>query len=157
MQECLIRALSSRRRLIHRRWEDLLRMERAETPLANPEALVHLIDWTLEKIFGRLHGKKAPFSVGLPPRAEALRAHCSCGRNPFFKHFLAGEQALLEALVLAQKEDPNLDPVLRDSAVAELYLVVNELGRCEVELLCSLCENPPRPRTSLAGLSVSTC
>jgi hypothetical protein len=40
----LIQALSSRRREIRQRWDMLLRLERIETPLANPDVLVHLID-----------------------------------------------------------------------------------------------------------------
>jgi hypothetical protein len=146
MQERLIRSLSDRRREIHRRWDALLHLEPAETPLANPDTLVHMIDWTLDKVFNELRSRIA-YHCGERPRDFAsLRAHCHCGNNPFFKHFLAGEQALLEALVLVQSEDASLKPVYRDTAVAELFLVINEIARCEVESLCSLCMNSPRPK-----------
>jgi hypothetical protein len=147
MQERLIRALSGRSRDIHRRWEELLRLELPATPLADPDALVHLIDWTLDRVLNELRSRRAYRASEPNCRVAALRACCSCGHNPFIKHFLAGEQALLEALVLVQSEEPSQDPVHRDTAVAELYLTINEIARGEVESLCSMCRNRPRPRT----------
>jgi hypothetical protein len=151
VQRHVIKALSSRRHSIHRRWEELLLLERADTPLANPAALVHLIEWTLDRIFEALRSRKA-YLVGAPSRrVSALRAHCACGHNPFIKHFVACEQALLEALVLIQAEDPPPDPARRDTSVAELYLVIHEIARREVDSLCSVCRNRVR-RKEMAGL-----
>jgi hypothetical protein len=141
MQECWIQALSDRRHEIHRRWEALLRVERTDTPLANPDALVHMIDWTIDEVFKELRSKKIYRSGEPRSNVAALRADCHCGHNPFFNHFLAGEQALLEALVLVQTEEPSLDPVHRDTSVAELYLVINAIARSEVEAICSLCQH----------------
>jgi hypothetical protein len=56
--------------------------------------------------------------------------------------------------VLVQTKDPFLVPMHRDMAVAELHLVINEVARCEVESLCSLCRNrmrPTPPSTSTAA------
>ena len=44
MQECWTGTLTRTAPAIHSRWEALLRVERADTPLANPNTLVHLID-----------------------------------------------------------------------------------------------------------------
>src|SRR4051794_30406844 len=100
MQNGLMSALRQRRAAIRARWEDLLRVERANTPLANPDALVHLIDWTLDEIYRTLEG--------LPSRRRPLRPYskhdieCPCGRNPLLAYFSAGEQALQESLIFAQ-------------------------------------------------------
>jgi hypothetical protein len=72
MQECLIRSLSIRRREIHRRWEVLLRLERPETPLANPDALVHMIDWTLDTVFDDLRGRMVYRGGDSPPQRHGI-------------------------------------------------------------------------------------
>lgn len=158
MRECWIRALAANRRKIHRRWEALLRLERPDTPIADPDNLVHMIDWTLDKVFAELRSHKACNTATLPPTIATLQAKCPCGLNPFFKHFMAGEQALLEALVLAQSEEPSPDPALRDAAVTELYVVTHALARCEVEAFCSLCQHRPRQkaRPAMAGMTEAT-
>ena len=51
MQDELMSALLARRSQIRGRWEALLRVERASSPLANPDALVHLLDWTIDEVF----------------------------------------------------------------------------------------------------------
>lgn len=153
MQECWIRALAARRREIRRRWESLLRLERADSPIADPDNLVHLIDWALDTVFARLRGNKAWNGGGHPPKIAELRAGCQCGRNPYLNHFLAGEQALIEALVLAQAEEPSLDPAHRDIAVAELYLVMHAIAQCEVESVCSLCRQHQHRKVQVLSAS----
>jgi hypothetical protein len=130
-------------------------LERADTPMADPDNLVHMIDWTLDKVFADLRSHKAPQGATLPPTIATLREKCFCGHNPFFKHFLAGEQALLEALVLAQSEEPSPDASLRDAAVTELYLVTHALARCEIEAFCALCQHRPRPKTGQAMAAIA--
>jgi hypothetical protein len=121
----------------------LLRLEHADTPIADPDYLVHLIDWTLDEILaelrrGRCHRAGAPRS-----HAKALlKAGCHCGHNPLTKHFLAGEQALLESLVLLQSRMPSMDPLSRSSAVAQLYVAVHSVARREVGTFCALCARP---------------
>ena len=136
MQELLVGALRSRRSDIRERWETLLRAERANTPLANPDALVHLIDWTLDEIFRVLQNAPSrrraspPFSSG----------DCPCGRNPLLIYFVAGEQALQESLVLTQSANKNLDPLARDAGLNELNLVLAQIARREVEAFCAVCQ-----------------
>jgi hypothetical protein len=131
-------ALSARRPQVRARWEDLLRAERASTPLANPDALVHLIDWTLDEIFRTLNS--------LPTRRRPLRSitrtdmDCPCGRNPLLTYFAAGEQALQESLVLSQANCLSLEPVERDSALHELNLALRHIARREIGAFCSLCQ-----------------
>jgi hypothetical protein len=75
---------------------------------------------------------------------------CRCGLNPFLNYFLAGEQALLEALVLVQAAEPSLDSAHRDTAITELYLVMHAIARVEVESLCSICQHRSRTEEEIA-------
>ena len=134
MQEEFVRELSARRRDIRARWEALLRIERVNTPLANPEALVFMLDWTLDEVFSSLqrpHAKR---------RGTSAPVVCPCGRNPLLAYFAAGKQALVEALVLAQSSHMALDPALRDEALVELKHCVHEITRREIESFCSVCQ-----------------
>ena len=66
MQASLVRELSHRRGFLRARWEDLLRAEPVTSPLGLPDALVHLIDVTLEEIFAALaDGPCAPRAAGV--------------------------------------------------------------------------------------------
>lgn len=121
-----------------------MRLERVDTPMADPDTMVHMIDWTLDEVFAALRSRKAFQAGGAPRTASALRAICHCGLNPFLNYFLAGEQALLEALVLVQASEPSLDSAHRDTAITELYLVMHAIARVEVESLCSICQHRPR-------------
>jgi hypothetical protein len=140
MQETLVQALRSQLPHIREQWEALLHAEPVKTPLAYPDSLVHLLDWTLEEIF---HGL-----VALPDRRRVSRnAHlanerptCPCGRNPLLTYFAAGEQAMREALVLAQVALPSLDPIERDAALEELDLVFHQIARREIESFCGVCQ-----------------
>jgi hypothetical protein len=140
MQESMLAALCVRRPQIRRRWEDLLRVERASSPLADPDSLVHMIDWSLDEIFRTM--------PALPARRRHVRpvtsADCPCGRNPLLAYFAAGEQALREALVMAQVEIQNLTPVERDSALSDLDYTLRQLSRREIESFCAICQFRPR-------------
>lgn len=140
MQESLLNSLCARRSAIHARWETLLRTERVTTPLAYPDALVHLIEWALDQIFVALRDpairKKADH---VSVRAMA-RPECFCGRSPLLAFFIAGEQALLEALVLEQAAHLPIDPHERDGALNELYYVLRTMARREVDAFCSVCQ-----------------
>jgi hypothetical protein len=146
MQDELVRALRARRAEIHARWEALLRIEKANTPLANPDALVFMIDWTLDECFASLRpGQPRRRSAGGP--AANAKPECPCGRNPLLTYFAAGEQAIEEALILQQASASSIDPVERDNAFAELKHTVREIAHREVEAFCSVCQFRTSPRT----------
>jgi len=137
VQAALVQALACRAPAIRARWADLLRAERASSPLANPEALVHLIDWTLRAVLRRLQARRRR---DRPPRPRIPRApRCPCGRNPLRAHFAAGEQALQEALVLSQAEGPPQAPAERDAALQELNRTFRQLAGREMAAFCALC------------------
>jgi hypothetical protein len=135
MQESLLRALNARRPEIRGRWEALLRIERVNTPLANPDTLIYLFDWTLDEIFAvfrnPVHGPPLP--------SAAFR--CECGRNPFVPYFVAGKQALIEALIWVQAEIRDLDAVQRDASFSEVCSVIDHLQQREVSSFCGLCQH----------------
>jgi len=142
VQAALLQALARRAPAIRARWVDLLRAEPAASPLANPEALVHLVGWTLRTVLRRLH---APGTRRRPRRPHARgESGCPCGQNPLRAHFASGEQALQEALVLSQAEGPHPSPAERDAALRELNLVFRHLARREMTAFCALCLRRPR-------------
>jgi hypothetical protein len=140
MQEEFLHALCARRSEIRSRWEALLRIERVNTPLANPAALVFMLDWSLDQIFarlGRMRGHRRSTRHAVSP---AHRFHCPCGRNPYLAYFEAGNQALVEALVLAQAARPGLDSDERDLALADLKVCLHEISQREIEAFCGVCQ-----------------
>lgn len=151
MRENLVNALRVRRPHVRARWEDLLRIERASSPLANPDALVHLLEWTLDEIFLALAN---PLSVkrGRHEKTD-YRHECPCGRNPLLAYFAAGEQALREALVMAQASSPGLEASERDASLEQLDLEFQRIARREIEAFCGVCQyrlEPPRPTAVVA-------
>lgn len=121
---------------LRRRWEALLRIERVNGPLANPDAMVHLIPDTLAQIFASLlKGLRRPISF-MDAMADRLPG-CECGNNPYLAYFVAGEQALVETVVLMQAKLPKDQQ--RESDVAEVIHVVRTLGRTEIDTFCGIC------------------
>lgn len=120
-------------------WEALLRAEPVITPLGHPDALMHLIDRTLDEIFAaivsRLHPQPADDRL-----SPCLRFDCPCGKNPLLAYFAAGAQAMREGLVLAQFDAAPLDPLERDAAFDELTLVLQQTAQREIESFCGICQ-----------------
>lgn len=139
MQGKLVQALLSRRTQICARWTALLHIERANTALAHPDTLIHLLDWTFDSIIQALELTLNRKTLAAA-QASGARPDCPCGRNPYLYFFIAGEQAWLEALVFTQVAMPKLEAVARDQAVAELVNIVRTLARTEVEAFCSVCQ-----------------
>ena len=134
----IIRALELRRARIRSRWEALLRIEKVTTPLANPDTLVFGLDQSLDEIFALLHKP-------VPPPDDTQVVHVT-EANPWHAYFRAGEQALLESLVLTQAEMAALDPAARDTSFGNLKHVINHLTRREIGAWTGICETTARPR-----------
>ena len=139
MQENLVRALRSQSPHIREHWEALLHAEPVRTPLAYPDSLVHLLAWTLEEIFHGLAILPEGLRRGRDFQRWNERPLCPCGRNPLLTYFAAGEQAMHEALVLAQVALPSLDPNERDAALEDLDQVFQQVARREIESFCGVC------------------
>jgi hypothetical protein len=147
MQSDLLGALRARQPEIRARWADLLHVEPVVTPLAHPEALTHLIDWTLSEIFRGLAtgGPRRRLSHG--HASTPHRSLCACGKNPLLTYFDAAGQAVREALVLVQAMAPAIDPIARDASMEELNLILAQVARHEIEAFCGVCQH----RQQLAG------
>jgi hypothetical protein len=140
MQETILGALRAQRPQIRSRWAALLRVEPVGTPLGHPDALVHLIDWTLDEVFTGLTNSLANHDRSRPRTPAEHPVQCACGRNPLLTYFAAGEQATREGLVLAQASSPALNPVERDAALADLNFVLQQIARREIDAFCGVCQ-----------------
>ncbi len=141
MDERMLHALEAQRNELHARWEALLRVEPVITPLGQPEALKHMIDFTLKTLFTSLHTPHAQRKKHLKSVREwaADRSICPCGKNPLMAYFVAGEQALLETLILVQAGLPDCAET-RAKAVYELKLAMAHVAHREIETFCALCQ-----------------
>jgi hypothetical protein len=132
MQAALQHRLQRQRAEIRRRWEILLRIERAPTPLALPDTLIHLFDHTFDEV---LHG------LTVPQRGtEEARPEPACACNPMRMYFIAFEQALMEALVLSQAADPAPSAEERTGGARTLSMTVRRIARRELALYDGLCQ-----------------
>lgn len=139
MHSSLLRELQQRRFSIRARWEALLRAEPVVSPLGHPDALVHLIDTTLEEIFAGLeHASDSPAPGN--GRAPSTNPLCRCGRNPLLAYFTAGHQAMLEGLILAQSASAPIAPSHRDSSLRELTAFLHAIATREIEAICGVCQ-----------------
>jgi hypothetical protein len=120
---------------LRRTWEGFLRLEKTTSPLANPDALVHLIDTTLREVFNDLRFRSPRRH---PTRAAA--AHCPCGRNPLLAYYAAGRQALREGLIGVQIDNPGQSHDEREEDLQVLDEVFDQIARREIEAFCGICQ-----------------
>ena len=141
MDERTLHALEAQRGELHARWDALLRVEPVNSPLAHPEALKHMIDFTLLTLFGALRNPHVQRRKHLRSVRDwvADRAMCPCGRNPLLAYFVAGEQALLETLILVQAGLPDCLES-RSASVLELKSELAHVAHREIETFCTLCQ-----------------
>lgn len=138
MQDTLLATLNSKRSGIHQRWSALLHGQKAATPLADPVVLVRLIDWGLTEIFTALRDPATAHRTG-QRRRKLVLPKCPRGRNPLVGFFVAGEQALLETIVVEQAFHRPADPAQRDNALNELFFIVRTMATREIGSFCSFC------------------
>lgn len=140
MEREIVQDLRRRRKAIRERWEAFLRLERVASPLANPDTLVFGLDRSLGEIFSALLHPE-----GVEPGPAIGDEECACGRHPLRAYYRAGEQAVLEALVLAQAERAP-SPAERDREFAEVKAVVSSIARRDLEAFARVCQlTPPAP------------
>ncbi len=144
MQEEVYRALTARRAQVRQRWEALLRIERTSSPLANPDALVFMMDWTLNRIGEALRQPHPSVDDGL------ARVSCGCGLNPLLFYFTSLEQALIEGLVLAQATIATPGPGQREAELAELKGLIAAEATREIAAFCAVCQRRPREMARVA-------
>lgn len=136
----LVQALSTQRPQIVARWGTYLRMQPVVSALARPDTLMFGVDGVLDEVFARL---RRP-----PPKRPVRRwADNFCSRNPLRAFYAAGEQALLEMMVVAQTSRGHSLPRQRTSALEEVRHAIRAVARRDLEGLASLC------RTCTANIS----
>lgn len=140
MHESFERALQTHRLDLRQRWEDLLRVERVTSGMANPDSLIFLMDWTLDQLMDEIqqfHFRRR----GGHQASNGARNFCACGRNPLLAYFATLEQALIEVLFLADQELAELTPGERNASLEELKSAQNEVARRDIETFCSVCQS----------------
>lgn len=137
----MLHALEAQKPAIHQRWEILLRVEPIKTPLGQPEALKHMIDYTLETLGAFLRGQHTTKRRHLRSVAASVAdgSLCPCGRNPLLSYFVAGEQALLETLILAQANHAD-SAETRAETLQELQQALAHVALREIETFCAVCQ-----------------
>lgn len=130
MTERCLRALQARRPTLHLQWEALLRVAPVNSPLGNPDTLVHMIERTLDQVFHELSHPSAR------RRQTALPAgFCRCGHNPLVAYFQTALMAFQTTLAQCADELP----VSRDDA-DEVQRTLTRIARREIMTFCGLCQ-----------------
>lgn len=140
MEPQLVDGLRRRRTETKARWIALLHIEPVTTPLANPATLAFMIDDSLDAVLAAL-GDPRPARHGRQASPNRGQSHGSDSSNPFNAYFLAGKQALLEALVLAETEASGCNHEQREAAVAELTGIIEWVIGGEVNAFGQVCQN----------------
>lgn len=136
MSPDVLKELCDRQASIRERWERLLRLEPVRSALALPDTLVHLIPESLGTVF-RMLAKRRESPVTLEA-ARAIRLPvCGCNRNPYLAYFAAGEQAIVEELVLIQASHAVSPRNQQDVATA--IRAARRLAASEIDTFCSVC------------------
>lgn len=141
MHDTMLRTLQSLRPTLLERWETLLRAEPVTSPLANPDSLVYLMDWTLDRFFNALRGplsrRRIADRAGSRPAFVEEQSLCACKMNPLLAYFATGEQALVQIAL------PLLQPREREATLSALRLAMQAVARREIDTFCAVCQRRP--------------
>jgi hypothetical protein len=131
VDESAIGLLEGQRPLIKQRWEALLRVEPVVSPLSSPDALVYLMDETLDQLVAAMRTRSVKSWLR---RHQALVAplgeQCVCGLNPLLSYYITGRIAL--TAVTESKLGP---------AFADVLLFFHSIAQKDLEALCGVCCN----------------
>lgn len=143
MQETTLAALRAMRTSLRQRWEAVLRMQPVSSPLASPDSLVYLMDWTLDQIFESLRNgtarRRTRSGIKLQSFAEPVEK-CVCGMNPLLAYFAAAEKTLIEAVFALASPLPAMTPGEREACVNEILVALRFVARTEIESFCAVCQ-----------------
>lgn len=138
MQDALLRALLAHRPTLRQRWETLLRARPANSPLANPDALVHLMEWTLDGLFEELRSPASRRRAGFRGAGDAPPP-CPCGLNPLLAYFETAAKAAEDTFCHDISDTHRFTVLEREAALAELKAVIKGVGRREIASFCAVC------------------
>lgn len=129
MDERSLSALQAYRPTLRINWEARLRAAPVTSPLANPDALVHLMVWTLDQVLRELALGATRRKTTLPPRPP-----CPCGLNPLIAYFNTAKASLHEALAVCSGGGP-----INPADAEEMEQALEIVARRELATFCSLC------------------
>ncbi|HEY0969267.1 MAG TPA: hypothetical protein VGD88_17875 [Opitutaceae bacterium] len=133
MHEFLACALATHRPRLLQRWEESLRALPPSSALAHPDALVHLMPATLDRI-------RSVLAKNLRSRTERMPVDCRCGMNPLITFFITAEAALIETLFTAEPTWAKLTGPQREDGLAILRSTLHAIADDDIEAFCSLCQ-----------------
>jgi hypothetical protein len=136
MSPDILKELCDRQAAIRDRWERLLRLEPVRSALALPDTLVHLIPESMGTIF-RMLAKRRESPITLEAARAIPLPICGCSRNPYLAYFTAGEQAIVEEIVLIQSSHPTASHSPQEIATA--IRATRRLAASEIDTFCSVC------------------
>ena len=129
VDENVIGLLEGLRPLIKQRWEALLRAEPVVSPLSSPDALVYMMDETLDQVAAAMRTRSVRAWLRRNPALIApLRDRCVCGLNPLLAYYITGRVAL--CAVAEEKLGP---------AFTEVILFYHSIAQKDIEALCGVC------------------
>ena len=149
MNDNLLRTLQGLRPTILERWEVLLRAEPVSSPLANPDSLVYLMGWTLDRFFTALRGPLSRRRIGRGNNRASFneeRDTCACKMNPLLAYFATAELALIQAAL------PILQPCERESELSTIRLALQVVAKREIGTFCAVCQRRHTPSTSVESV-----
>ena len=142
MHETILRTLQGLRPTLLERWETLLRAEPVTSPLANPDALVYLMNWSLDRFFHELRGtlprrRHSERENIKPPCEEKLGDSCACRMNPLLAYFITAELAIIQTAL------PTLEPREREIALSSIRMALKVVAKGEIDTFCAVCQRRP--------------
>jgi hypothetical protein len=149
MHDSFLHALQTQCSTLRQRWETLLRLERLSSPMAQPDALVYLMNWTLDSLFNELKNPRYRRHQPQVPSGGSRQA-CTCGKNPMLGYFSTGEQAIIEVLFVSNGELSALGPVERSSSLVDLKQAFEAVARREIDSFCAVCQTNTRRQKDAA-------
>lgn len=148
MHDNLLRTLQGLRPTILEQWEVLLRAEPVTSPLANPDSLVYLMGWTLDRFLATLRGPLARRRLSEcgsnKPAYIEEKELCACKMNPLLAYFATAEQALIQAVL------PTLQPREREAVLSAVRLAMQAVAKREIDTFCAVCQRRPDSAVSPA-------
>jgi hypothetical protein len=147
----LIHFFRNCRAALRTRWEQHLRSLPPSTAMATPDALVHLMDWTLQRVEAELCAHNGHRN----PHRDPI---CPCGLNPLTTYFITAENAAVETLFADTSGWVLMPPSEREEVLRRLRIAIQRVALREVEAFCAMCkqrESHAHPHHGTAALAVT--
>lgn len=111
--------------------------------MAHPDTLVHLMDWTLDRLFDELNQPhfRRPLENGAP---RSVGLGCVCGKNPLLTYFSTAELAIVETLLVDEEDLADIDGFERSNSLDQLKAALHAVARREIDSFCAVCQSRVR-------------